>query len=375
MISGAGDLGMRVARRLIQGKLWRNLDPSQVLCETMTEEKHTVLRSFGFECKLSISPSVECDSLLISFPPSGRYKEEVERALKQWNGKGPALLISSSGVYQENEGNEISENAALKNDSTKAAEDLALAHGAHVVRLAGLYSRESGPQVHWQKIREVNVSPSVFINLIHRHDAADALARLLVSKHKADVWNLSDNHPLRRFDVDQIWSKHLKVAAAKFLDLEDPGLGKKVKADKICHALDWQPRWRSFQDFVGSLEKPRNVLGSPLKNCCLQPVTGFQRDGFCKNHDEDRGKHILCAEMTEAFLKYSKESGNDLSTPRPEVHFVGLKAGDKWCLCASRWLQALEAGAAPRIYIECTHESMIEWVEPEILRAYAVDLS
>jgi len=121
--------------------------------------------------------------------------------------------------------------------------------------------------------------------------------------------------------------------------------------------------------------KSRNALGTDLKSCCMNPVTGFFRDGICRTNESDKGSHLICAELTSGFLEFSRQRGNDLSTPRPEYGFRGLVAGDRWCLCASRWMEALEAGVAPRIYIESTHEKMLEWTDIETLKRFALDLS
>lgn len=117
---------------------------------------------------------------------------------------------------------------------------------------------------------------------------------------------------------------------------------------------------------------PTNVLGQELQCCCWQPLTGFYRDGYCRTGADDKGLHTVCAEVTEEFLKFSKRMGNDLSTPRPEYDFPGLKPGDKWCLCVQRWQEALEAGVAPRVYLEATHSSATEWVDFQDLQAHAV---
>jgi hypothetical protein len=109
-----------------------------------------------------------------------------------------------------------------------------------------------------------------------------------------------------------------------------------------------------------------------LKDCSDQPKTGFFRDGCCNTSDEDFGAHTVCAEMTAEFLAFSKQQGNDLSTPRPEYGFPGLKAGDRWCLCASRWVEALQEGRAPRVVLESTHERTLEFVPIAVLRQYAI---
>lgn len=117
----------------------------------------------------------------------------------------------------------------------------------------------------------------------------------------------------------------------------------------------------------------RNVLGTDLQDCSLDPVTGFYRNGCCDTGAEDVGVHTVCAVMTDEFLEFSASVGNDLSTPRPEFGFAGLKAGDRWCLCASRWVEALDAGAAPQVVLEATHARTIEWADLSALQAHAVD--
>ncbi|MEM7177979.1 MAG: DUF2237 domain-containing protein [Pseudomonadota bacterium] len=118
-----------------------------------------------------------------------------------------------------------------------------------------------------------------------------------------------------------------------------------------------------------------NVLGEELKPCSLDPVTGFYRNGCCDTSELDTGSHTVCAVMTEEFLAFSKASGNDLSTPRPEFGFDGLKAGDRWCLCAGRFLEAYEAGLAPRVSLVSTHRKALEIVPIDALREKAVELS
>jgi uncharacterized protein (DUF2237 family) len=115
----------------------------------------------------------------------------------------------------------------------------------------------------------------------------------------------------------------------------------------------------------------RNVLGLPLEPCSTQPMTGFFRTGCCETGADDHGRHVVCAEMTEAFLAFSARRGNDLSTPRPG--FAGLRPGDRWCLCAARWKEALDADAAPPVILAATHESATEVVDRGALLAHAVD--
>lgn len=119
-------------------------------------------------------------------------------------------------------------------------------------------------------------------------------------------------------------------------------------------------------------ESSVNVLGGPLEPCSTKPLTGFYRNGCCDTGPEDRGQHTVCAVMTDEFLAMSKYLGNDLSTPRPEFGFAGLKAGDKWCLCASRFLQAHTEGVAPRVNLGATHRRTLDVVPLEVLQACAL---
>ncbi|MCS7062741.1 MAG: DUF2237 domain-containing protein [Methylacidiphilales bacterium] len=115
----------------------------------------------------------------------------------------------------------------------------------------------------------------------------------------------------------------------------------------------------------------KNVLGTPLVTCSTDPLTGYLRDGYCCQAPFDHGMHTVCAVMTEEFLKFTASRGNDLTTPRPEFRFPGLKPGDRWCICLMRWIEALEAKVAPPIILEATHLSVTEFVDLEILKQYA----
>ncbi len=117
----------------------------------------------------------------------------------------------------------------------------------------------------------------------------------------------------------------------------------------------------------------KNVLGEELAPCCNDPLTGFYRDGYCHTGGEDVGVHVVCAEMTEAFLAFTAGRGNDLTAPVPAFGFPGLKPGDRWCLCAQRWTEALEAGVAPPVVLEATHIAVLEFADLDDLKAYAVD--
>jgi len=118
-----------------------------------------------------------------------------------------------------------------------------------------------------------------------------------------------------------------------------------------------------------------NVLGGPLENCSIKPMTGFYRNGCCDTGAEDGGSHTVCIVATAAFLEFSKSAGNDLSTPMAEFGFPGLKPGDRWCLCAPRWAEALEAGKAPRIVLRATHQGALDYCALADLKRHAIDLA
>jgi uncharacterized protein (DUF2237 family) len=125
----------------------------------------------------------------------------------------------------------------------------------------------------------------------------------------------------------------------------------------------------------GRRQPSRNVLGERLESCSVDPVTGFFRNGCCDTAAEDVGSHTVCVVMTAEFLAFSRARGNDLSTPVPQFAFPGLKPGDRWCLCAPRWQEALEAGQAPRVVLRATHEAALRYCTLADLKRYAVDLS
>lgn len=125
----------------------------------------------------------------------------------------------------------------------------------------------------------------------------------------------------------------------------------------------------------GGRKGSRNVLGQPLESCSLDPMTGFYRNGCCDTSAADIGSHTVCIIATADFLAFSKSRGNDLSTPLPDYGFPGLQPGDSWCLCAPRWQEALEAGAAPRVRLKATHEGALAYCALSDLKRFAADLS
>ena len=123
------------------------------------------------------------------------------------------------------------------------------------------------------------------------------------------------------------------------------------------------------------MDESVNVFGEPLETCSERPLTGFFRDGCCNTSADDVGSHTVCVEVTAAFLEFSRFRGNDLSTPRPEFGFTGLEPGDRWCLCAARWLEAYRHGTAPRVLLRGTHARALEIVPIELLKQFAADLN
>lgn len=118
-----------------------------------------------------------------------------------------------------------------------------------------------------------------------------------------------------------------------------------------------------------------NVLGTELAPCCFDPMTGFFRDGYCRTDERDVGRHVVCAQLTDEFLEFTRLRGNDLSTPRPEFGFPGLKPRDSWCLCALRWKEAADAGVAPPVYLHRTESTALKVISLDQLKAHAVDLN
>lgn len=137
------------------------------------------------------------------------------------------------------------------------------------------------------------------------------------------------------------------------------------RGDRAADAASPVPVW--FDEPMA-----KNVLGTELISCSTDPMTGFYRNGCCDTGAGDHGVHTVCARVTEAFLEYSKSVGNDLSTPRPEFSFAGLVPGDQWCLCAPRWKEAYDAGAAPQVVLEATHAASLEWMSLGELREHAL---
>ncbi|MEC9313785.1 MAG: DUF2237 domain-containing protein [Pseudomonadota bacterium] len=123
------------------------------------------------------------------------------------------------------------------------------------------------------------------------------------------------------------------------------------------------------------IDESLNVFGEPLQTCSEEPLTGFYRDGCCNTSDADYGQHTVCVQVNQAFLEYSRFRGNDLTTPMEEFGFPGLKEGDRWCLCAVRWLEAYEHNMAPRVYLAGTHQRATEIIPLDLLKEFAADLN
>ena len=127
--------------------------------------------------------------------------------------------------------------------------------------------------------------------------------------------------------------------------------------------------------FGGGSVPSRNVFGEPLQRCSIEPMTGFYRNGCCDTGPDDGGSHTVCIVATDEFLQFSKAHGNDLSTPMPDFGFPGLRAGDRWCLCAPRWKEALDAGRAPRVVLRATHEGALAFCSLAELKRHAIDIA
>jgi uncharacterized protein (DUF2237 family) len=140
-----------------------------------------------------------------------------------------------------------------------------------------------------------------------------------------------------------------------------------------CHAFFGVIFFRGLGGKV--MTDAKNVFGETLYVCCTSPMTGFYRTGTCETGPQDAGTHVICAQVTEEFLMFSRSRGNDLITPAPEHGFPGLKPGDCWCLCATRWREALEAGVAPPLILAATHEAALKYVSLSDLKKHALDLS
>jgi hypothetical protein len=148
----------------------------------------------------------------------------------------------------------------------------------------------------------------------------------------------------------------------------DSGAG--LRADQLAEIVFGSP-FDSMRDSARP-SSARNVLGTELTACCHDPKTGFYRDGYCHTGPQDLGSHTVCAQVTQTFLNFQLARGNDLVTPRPQFGFPGLKPGDRWCVCAARWKEALEAGVAPPVILTACHEKALDIVSLEQLRAHAL---
>jgi hypothetical protein len=256
LIAGCGRLGTAVCRKILQIEKSTNRSRSQLICETATRSKHQTLKNFGLQTKTKNDAPVKADNILICFPPGPRYSEEVTRAMEQWNRSGTAVFVSSTGVYQENLGQFITEDSSLKKDSQLAeAELVALSKGAHALRLAGLYDRHTGPQHYWEKQSIIEKNPFGYINLIHRNDAAEATTTLLRSNKIAQAWNLSDDVPLTRKDITTKWSEYRLIPPPSFSNYDSSLIEKRINSQKFKKTFNWKCRWSSFNDFIDSLNK------------------------------------------------------------------------------------------------------------------------
>ena len=260
LVSGAGDLGMRVARLFAASGT--ALLASEIFCETRSRKSHARIKSEGFSVKCIDDVPVVADSLIVSFPPSDHYLRDLSAALKQWNRRGCGLMVSSTGVYLENQGNLVDEASPVDQQSViVAAENLARSQGLHIVRMAGLYDRHTGPQIYWQKKQDqekkaLDSDGEGYINLIHRDEAAEALVRVLQSSSNTtpELWNLSDGYPLSRKMIAEAWAQYLQLPACTFSGYSaNSKSGKKVNCDKFQKAFAWKLHG-GFLEFLKKLK-------------------------------------------------------------------------------------------------------------------------
>jgi|GEM_PF-6028048 len=248
LVSGAGDLGLRVALKLAQ----TSLSPASICCETLSNRRHPKILGAGFRAKTTHDPAVAAERLIVAFSPSEDYEAEVSRALASWTRQGPALLVSSIGVFPQNDASLVDESSPVDEGlALVRAERIALSNGAHVIRLAGLYDAQRGPHVYWESRKVQNSWSEGLVNLVHRADAAEACAQLLFSDQAPGIWCLSDGAPLSRAQISDAWSKFKTCEPTQFVGRQGPQ-GKRVSSQKIRDALGWTPRWKSFLDFVES---------------------------------------------------------------------------------------------------------------------------
>jgi len=246
LISGTGDLGLRFARNVLQISPLSSRD--LICCETKSKNRHPHLLEQGYTCRISNEAPVTADSILICFPPSTEsYLKEIERSLLQWNRKSQGIFVSSTSVYKSDLFGDITEDSALAAESLLGqAEAIASKAGLHIVRLAGLYTKETGPHIFWQKTKQSDSHPSGKINLIHREDAAQALAQLTLSEVGPDVWNFSDENPVSRLEIAQHWARLSGQEEVQFNPLAPLSSDRRILSKKIQRALHWKPTHKSF---------------------------------------------------------------------------------------------------------------------------------
>ena len=247
LIVGAGRLGQRVGSKF----------PGEVTGETLTSRSHPELKKLGILPRIRINEG-DFDSVLFSIPPSSSsnfsYLDEVNRALSLWNGTKSFVFVSSTSVYSEDNGGEVTENSLLSNSSRASiliqAEEAVIKKNGTVLRLAGLYDESSGPQIYYSKINHSELRGDGLINLIHYDDAASLALKLLVKKYPAQYFLGSDNSPLTRNELVSLSAQIMKGSSiCKFLGQQGP-IGKRVNNSSTRKALGWTPQYTSFKDFV-----------------------------------------------------------------------------------------------------------------------------
>jgi hypothetical protein len=249
LIVGAGRLGQRIAQR-VQKKL-----PLQVVAETRTTEKHADLRNSGFTPRLrsESTSNLSAENVVFAVPPSNceSLESEVQRALSFWSRNGTFLLISSTGVYEEENGGQVTESSPLSQSprakSLRLSETIALENGGTVLRLAGLYSHERGPHIAYQKKDSLHARPDGIVNLIHDDDAAELAALILTKRARKMTFLGCDNHPLTR---KQILEATFRSNSETFFSTNEGFLGKKCQNHFTRKFLRWTPQWKNFLEWA-----------------------------------------------------------------------------------------------------------------------------
>lgn len=257
LVAGAGSLGLRVAN------LWKYAadNKDSILCETRSLTKQKLICRLGFKHEIALSSDQSTERLLICIPPHINICDQLELYFKRWNRIGPAVYISSTGVYSDVIEGWVDENSPVNLASQLyEAEEVAKSHGSHILRLAGLYDCKRGPHIFWQKQGSSPLNPNGIVNLIHRQDAASAIFKVLNSSIRNNIWNISDGAPITRKEIADQWAQSLNRESCRFLSTDSSSKLKKISHDKFSKEFEWSPRWKNFSEFVQFRSKHNSKL-------------------------------------------------------------------------------------------------------------------